>query len=212
MYGADSPYVLSLMRLLIEINTVNCVMVSQCLLWTPLSLGYVKNTYFSFIQWLFSRCGKINPCHIYLKKKLGIAWFTTNEILIHFFMYEYNFCYIYTRCYILRPRAIWCLKQSTDISPISKLAIEVCLAIVMDGFESKKRRLWVHVSGVLPSHRGPTDVEDDRPPHPKMARAVSASGLYDSIVTVHAVKCWLFAREPTYKVRMNSWGCCFYGK
>ena len=38
-------------------------------------------------------------------------------------------------------------------------------------------------------HRGPTDVEDDRPPHPKMARAVSASGLHGSIVTFHAVKC-----------------------
>ena len=35
-------------------------------------------------------------------------------------------------------------------------------------------------------HRGPTDVEDDRPPHPKMARAVSASRLYASIVTFHA--------------------------
>ena len=38
-------------------------------------------------------------------------------------------------------------------------------------------------------HRGPTDVEDDRPPHPKMARAVSASGICGSIVTFHAVKC-----------------------
>ena len=37
-------------------------------------------------------------------------------------------------------------------------------------------------------HRGPTDVEDDRPPHPKMARAVSASRLYASIVSFHAVK------------------------
>ena len=48
-----------------------------------------------------------------------------------------------------------------------------------------------------PGHRGPTDVEDDRPPHPKMARAVSASGLYGSIVTFHAVKYLLYACELT---------------
>ena len=47
------------------------------------------------------------------------------------------------------------------------------------------------------NHRGPTDVEDDRPPHPKMARAVSASGLYASIVTFHTVKCWLYACDLT---------------
>ena len=54
-------------------------------------------------------------------------------------------------------------------------------------------------SGVKTLHHGPTDVEDDRPPHPKMARAVSVSGLYGSIVNFHAVKCWLFACELTYK-------------
>ena len=59
--------------------------------------------------------------------------------------------------------------------------------------------------------RGPTDVEDDRPPHPKMARAVSASGLYASIVTFHALKCWLFACKLTYKVHMNSCECCIDG-
>ena len=50
---------------------------------------------------------------------------------------------------------------------------------------------------VLSIHRGPTDMEDDRPLHPKMARAVSASGLYASIVTFHAVKCWLCACDLT---------------
>ena len=65
---------------------------------------------------------------------------------------------------------------------------------------------------VLLLHRGPTDVEDDRPPHPKMARAISASGLCVSIVTFHALKCWLFACKLTYKVHMN--GCVprIYGK
>ena len=57
-------------------------------------------------------------------------------------------------------------------------------------------------------HCGPTDVEDDRPPHPMMARAVSASGLYGSIVTFHAVKCWIYAWELTNYVHMNSWACC----
>ena len=61
-------------------------------------------------------------------------------------------------------------------------------------------------------HRGPTDVEDDRPPCPKMARGVSASELCASIVTFHALRCWLFACELTYKVRMNSCECCIYGK
>ena len=51
--------------------------------------------------------------------------------------------------------------------------------------------------GTFMYHRGPTDVEDDRPPHPMMARAVSASGLYGLIVTFHAVKCWLYACELT---------------
>ena len=46
-------------------------------------------------------------------------------------------------------------------------------------------------------HRGPTDVEDDRPPHPKMARVVSASGLYGSIVAFHAVKFWVYACKLT---------------
>ena len=50
---------------------------------------------------------------------------------------------------------------------------------------------------LVPCHRGPTDVEDDRPPHPKMARAVSASGLNASILTFHTVKCWLYACELT---------------
>ena len=65
---------------------------------------------------------------------------------------------------------------------------------------------------ITQSHRGPTDVEYDRPPHPKMARAVSASGLYASIVNLHALKCWLFVCELTYKVHMNSCECCIYGK
>ena len=87
-------------------------------------------------------------------------------------------------------------------------------------------RLWMHeqlfvkfLTGVCGSgfpsdtlHRGPTDVEDDRPPHPKMARAVPASGLYASIVTFHALKCWLIACELTYTVYMNSCECCIYGK
>ena len=72
---------------------------------------------------------------------------------------------------------------------------------------------WLNLFPPIPQmHHGPTDVEYDRPPHPKMARAVSASGLYASIVNLHALKCWLFACELTYKVHMNSCECCIYGK